>query len=114
MAKTIAELSVKVLEELGRLPQGQVAPAARLQKVKDAYNGLYEYLENKGLVNWGSTDSVPEWSVYPLTMLISGRVGRAFGVDTTPYILVADNMVNMIAEQIANPSEEDTTPGVFF
>lgn len=114
MAKTITEIAVKVLEELGRLPDGQVAPASQLKKVKDAYNGLYEELFNRSLVNWSSADSIPEFAVYMIVQLTAGRIARSFGVDPTPYLLLVIPLETRLAEQVANPAEEDTAPGVFF
>lgn len=114
MAKTITEIAVKVLKELGRLPDGQVAPASQLKEVKDYYNSLYDDLFNRALVTWGSTDSVPEFAVYPIVQLVSGRVGGQFGVDVAKYLVLVDSMENKLAQQIANTSEDDTTPGVYF
>lgn len=114
MAKTINEIAVGVLEELGRLSDGQVAPASQVQKVKAAYDGLYEDLFNNSLVNWSSTGSIPEFAVYPIEQLVAGRVAGKFGVDSTKYDVKAEAMRGRLAENLANPSEEDTTPGVFF
>ena len=114
MAKTIAEIAVGVLEEIGRLPDGQVAPASQLQKVKDAYTGLYEDLFNNSLVNWAEDDSIPEFAVYPVEQMLAGRVAGKFGVDATKYLVLVDTMEAKLAENLANPSEQDVTPMVYF
>jgi hypothetical protein len=114
MAKTKTEIATKVLEELGRLPDGQVAPNSQIKKVKDAYDSLYGDLFNRSLVNWTADGSIPEFAVYPIIQLTAARIARTFGVDSTPYEVKTDIMENKLAEQLANPSEDDTTPGVFF
>lgn len=114
MAKTIAEIAVGVLREIGRLPDGQVAEASQLQTVKDAYSGLYEDLFNNSLVNWASTDKIPEFAVYPIKQMLAGRVAGEFGVDATKYLVLVDTMEAKLAENLANPSEQDVTPMVYF
>lgn len=114
MAKTINEIAVGVLEELGRLADGQVAPASQTQKVKAAYKGLYEDLFNNSLVDWGPTEAIPEYAVYPIEQLVASRVAGKFGVSSTKYDIKTTAMRLRLAENITNPAEEETTPMTYF
>lgn len=114
MSKTITAIAVGVLQEIGRLPDGQVAEASQTKIVKDAYDGLYEDLFNNSLVNWASTDSIPEFAVFPIEQMLAGRVAGKFGVDATKYLVLDDVMRSKLAENVANPSEQDVTPMVSF
>jgi hypothetical protein len=114
MSKTINEVATKVLFKLGRLPNGQVAPANMLNIVKDAYDGLYEDLFENSLVNWASDDAIPEFAVWPIIILLCARVGDDFGVNTDRFIALNDSMEGKLAELIASPAESDVTPGQFY
>lgn len=80
MAKTPTEVYVMVLEGLGRLADGQVAPASQTKKVRQKYEGLYDELLEDSLVNWGVDDDIPEFAVHPVVQLLLGMTADTFGV----------------------------------
>lgn len=80
MSKTIDQISTSVLKKLGRLPDGQVAPASQLKTVEEEYNELYDELLNDSLVNWAANDDIPEFASGPIKILLLGRVAADFGV----------------------------------
>jgi len=108
MAKTIAEIANDVLKKLGRLPDGQVAPASQTKIVKDAYTGLYDELLNDSLVNWGSSDSIPSFAVYPVTMLLLSMTADDFGVPNS-WLQLRSSLRFMLSQQILSPYEAQTT-----
>lgn len=80
MSKTLTEVATMVLQEIGRLPDNQVAPESQIKKVTDSYEGLYEELLNNELVNWSSVDDIPDFAVRNIVVMLSGRVANNFGV----------------------------------
>jgi hypothetical protein len=109
MSKTIAEIGKEVLQEIGRLPDGQVAPASQLKTVKDAYTGLYEELLNESLVNWPiADDEIPEFATDALIILLSGRVAGKFGVPNQ-WRGAEDIMKSRLNSQITSPYEPQPT-----
>lgn len=102
MAKTILEISNKVLSRLGRLPDGQVAPQSQVQVVEDAYDGLYEELLNDSLVNWASTDDIPDFASNSIQTLLLGMVADEFGVPNQ-WIQLTDIARSKLSQQLALP-----------
>lgn len=102
MAKTIKEISTSVLQKLGRLPSGQVAPADQIKIVSDAYGGMYEGLLNDSLVNWSATDDIPEFAVFYIKTLLLGMVADDFGVPNQ-WLALTDTVRLRLAGQIAIP-----------
>lgn len=80
MAQTLTQIGTTVLQNIGRLPSGQTADPNQLKIVKDKYPGLYEELLNNALVNWSSTDNIPDFAEDTIVDLLSGRVSGIFGV----------------------------------
>jgi len=109
MAKTISEIAVDVLEEIGRLPDGQVAPASQSSKVKKAYTGLYQELLNIPVVNWSSTDDIPDFAVNSIVILLSSRVSGRFGVPNQ-WLQLEEREKRNLAQQIASPYVSQPTP----
>ena len=114
MAKTKLEIAVKVLRKLGRLPDGQVAPASQTAIVEDSYDGLYSELEGRALVSWSATDDIPDFAAHYIVILLCGRVADDFGVDGSFYISQLDFAEFRLAELLSNIREDETTPGVYF
>lgn len=102
MPKTITEIAVDVLEEIGRLPDGQVAPASQTQKVKLSYSGLYEELLNNSLVNWAAVDDIPDFASNSITILLSSRVCGRFGVPNQ-WLQLEEREKRNLSQQIASP-----------
>jgi|GEM_PF-4293373 hypothetical protein len=102
MSQTTTEIASAVLRKLGRLPDGQVAPPSQVKIIKDAYTGLYDELFNDGLVNWGSTDAIPDLAVYPITIMLTGRVSDDFGVPDR-WSSANELMRFRISQQISSP-----------
>ena len=108
MSDTIKEIGVKVLEEIGRLPDGQVAPAGQLKRVETAYTGLYQELLNDSLVNWSATDDIPDFAVDSIVFMLAGRVATRFGVPNE-WRKFEDGARMSLAGQIASPYVPQTT-----
>ena len=102
MSKTIAEIANSVLKKLGRLPDGQTAPASQTKVVKDAYTGLYDELLNDSLVNWGIDDDIPSLAVYAITVLLLGMTANDFGV-TDAWSNREVLMRRKLSKQITSP-----------
>lgn len=109
MAKTLKEVSNRVLRDLGRLPGSQTATAAQLKIVSDAYEGLYDSLFNDSLINWASTDDIPEFAVRPVVTMLKAQVAESFGNDPTVFLAQENAMRQLLASQLASPYESTTT-----
>jgi len=114
MAKTVTQIAIKVLQKLGRLPDGQVAPASQVEIVKDAYSGLYAELFNRALVDWGEADDLPEYAVQHVATILCSRIADQFGVDPTIYLAQMELSFAKLAEQLANEKEPEVVPGEYF
>lgn len=102
MAKTLKEVATMVLTEIGRLPDGQVAPASQIKKVTDKYSGLYEELLNDSFVNWAEGDDIPEFGVNAIVILLSSRVAFSFGVPNV-WVQFEEVMRKKLSSQVASP-----------
>jgi hypothetical protein len=102
MAFTIGEIAKEVLQEIGRLPDGQVAPASQIKTVERAYAMLYDELLNNSLVNWAADDDIPDFAANHIIIILAGRVSGRFGVPDiwTPR---EGSMMNLLAQQLASP-----------
>lgn len=88
MAKTKAELRNRSLVMLGKLALGQTPTAALSNDMEDVYDQVYARLENRGLVTWSSTDSVPDEFVEDITALMAFE--RTEGVPSERYARIAE------------------------
>lgn len=109
MAKTLKEVAKRVLQDLGRLPNGQVATAAQENIILDAYNGVYESLLNDEIVNWASDDDVPDFAVRAVVTLLKGQVAEAFGNNPNPFLAQEQSMRQILSRQIVNNYAPETT-----
>ena len=102
MAMTITQIAKEVLQEIGRLPDGQVAPASQVKTVERAYDGLYEELLNNSLVNWAALDDIPDFASNFLIIMLAGRVSGRFGVPDQ-WTAREGNMMALLSQQLASP-----------
>lgn len=102
MAFTIGEIAKEVLQEIGRLPDGQVAPSSQTKTVERAYEMLYDELLNNSLVNWAAIDDIPNFAADNIINILAGRVSGRFGVPDqwTPQ---EEARMNSLAQQLASP-----------
>jgi hypothetical protein len=79
---TKSELSVKVMQYLGRLQAGQTINSDDSTLIQDAYDSLYLNLQDNHSVNWGPDDEIPQQFEIQVTMLLANQspVCKAFGV----------------------------------
>lgn len=99
MSKTLTEIATSVLQEIGRLPDNQVAPESQIKKVTDAYDGLYEELLNNELVNWSKADDVPDFATRKIIIMLSGRVANNFGVPDV-WSQLEDLQLKLLSQQL--------------
>lgn len=71
MAVTRAEIANRALRKLGVLPFGQSADSNRTDAALQAYDEVYAYLEELGIVDWGSTASVPNEYVFWVVAIVA-------------------------------------------
>lgn len=102
MPMTITQIAKEVLQEIGRLPDGQVAPASQVKTVERAYDSLYEELLNNSLVNWAALDDIPDFAANHIIIILAGRVSGRFGVPDQ-WTQREGNMMNLLAQQLASP-----------
>lgn len=102
MSKTIGDITKRVLQKIGRLPDGQVAPASQTKVVEAAYDGLYQELWNDSLVTWAAIDDIPEFAVNPIIIILSGRVADDFGVPNQ-WAQREFGIMATLARQLASP-----------
>lgn len=117
MSKTIGEVAESVLLSIGRATPGQDHDANYTKIVKDAYAGLYEMLKNDSLVNWAYTDNIPDWAVFPITVMLSGMVGDQFALDERiqqRFLSQFGTMRRLLASQGVHPYIHKNTEATYF
>jgi hypothetical protein len=102
MARTQNEIAVRVLKKLGRLPDGQVAPASHTKIVKNEYTDLYQELLDDGIVNWSASDNIPNNVARYITVILLGRCSDDFGVPDK-WTILEPFMKKKIAAMVASP-----------
>ena len=113
MSKTIAEITKEVLEEIGRLQEGQVATAAQLQTVEDSYDGLWEELYNDSAIAWASDDDIEDYAADAIIILLAGRVAGRFGVPNV-WKQLEPLQKRKLRQQMASPYEPQPTQADHF
>jgi len=111
MAKTLTEIATSVLQNIGRLPDGQSAPGSQLNIIKDSYAGLYNELLNDSLVSWAETDDIPDFATDTIIQFLSGRVSRIFGVQNEWTVAWEQRRAlrMKLGKQISNPYVSNVT-----
>lgn len=89
MAKTKAECRNRALRKLGKLAIGQTAEAGIASDMEDAYDQIYARLENKGLVTWSSTASIPDEFVEDIVAIMAFE--RSEGIPDSRYARIRDD-----------------------
>lgn len=108
MPFTVGEIAKEVLQEIGRLPDGQVAPASQVKTVENAYKMLYEELLNNSNVNWAAGDDIPDFAANPIIVMLAGRVSGRFGVPDQ-WSQLEGLQRNLLAQQLVSPYVPDVT-----
>lgn len=85
MSVTRAEIANRALRKCGRLAYGQTAEANLSNAALQAYDEVYDYLEELGIVDWGSTAAVPNQYVYWIVALTALSLADELGVSTERY-----------------------------
>ena len=108
MAKTKAEMRNRALIKTGKLVLGQTPDGASSADMEDVYNQVYSRLENKGMVTWSSTDSVPDEFVEDIVSLMAFE--RSEGVPEARYVRLANDANRAFINISATISGKWTNP----
>ena len=85
MAVTRAEMANRALRRCGVLAFGQAVDANRTNAALQAYDEVYAYLEELGIVDWGSTASVPNEYAYFVISLTAYTLCDDISVSNSRY-----------------------------
>lgn len=108
MAKTITEIATMVLHKIKRLPFNQTALPGHVKIIQDAYADLHSELQEDGLVNWTSSDDIPDLCAYPVTIMLCGRVADDFQVQDK-WTIFEPGMRKRIAKNLPGTHVPETT-----
>lgn len=89
MAVTRAEIANRALRRCGRLAFDQQAESSISNEALQAYDEVYDSLEELGIVDWGSTASVPNQYVFWVVALTAYSLADTLGVSTERYQRIA-------------------------
>lgn len=78
---TITELATRTLEKLGKLASGSTPDSDDVTLITAAYTSYYQELLTLHLVDWGSTDDIPERSARALISLLALEVADEFRIN---------------------------------
>ena len=77
MAVTRAEIALRALRESGKIPFGQGGDPNMVSATEQAYDEVYSFLEELGIVDWASTASVPnEYSFFIVALTAYSMIGQ--------------------------------------
>ena len=82
---TLTDLYAQTLINMQVTAAGENPDADDMALIGEKYDALYPLLHVRGLVSWGSTDSVPDESVQPLVQMLSYSSAQAFGQQSSLY-----------------------------
>ena len=108
MPKTKAEVRDRALIDLGKLALGQTPTAALANDMEDVYDQVYARLENRGLVTWSSTDSIPDAFVEDISALMAFE--RAKGIPRDRYERIKEAAVAAVKGISATIAGSYTNP----
>ena len=89
MAVTRAEIANRALRRCGKLAFSQTATSDLTDEALQAYDEAYSYLEELGLVDWGSTASVPNEYVFWVVAMTAYSMADTLGVPSERYQRIA-------------------------
>lgn len=110
MAKTVAELAIRVLEKIGTLTAGDTPSPADSTKVTDFYANAYQEYERLEIAFWDE-DSIPEYVYEALVDLLAGRLSADEGWPRPELEASGDNRLRLMA--VGKPSGEILTTDYF-
>lgn len=85
MAVTRAEIANRALRRCGVLAFGQAVDSNRTDAALQAYDEVYSYLEELGIVDWGSTASVPNEYAFFVVALTAYNLADDIAVPDSRY-----------------------------
>lgn len=97
MAVTRAEIANRALREAGILAYGQTATSNLTDAALQGYDEVYANLEELGIVDWGSTASVPNQYVPWVVALVAFNKANEWGISNDRYTRIAQ--VASVAER---------------
>ena len=80
MALTLPKFRERVALSLGVLAAGEALEASDDVVLTDLYNEAYDVLEALSLVDWGSTEPIPDDRVSVMVDIVAARAAPIFGV----------------------------------
>lgn len=89
MSVTRAEIANRALRRCGKLAFGQTSESSLSNEALQAYDEVYAYLESLGLVDWGSTASVPNEYVFWVVAMTAYSLADTLGIPTERYQRIA-------------------------
>ncbi len=75
-----ATFAEKVLQKIGRIAAGETVDSDDQELVDDAYTSVYEELRSRHLVDWGSSESVPNWAMLHVRDIVANRIANDYGI----------------------------------
>jgi acetyl-CoA acetyltransferase len=91
MAVTRAEIANRALRRAGRLAYGQTAESTLSNAALQAYDEVYDYLERLGIVDWGSTASVPNEYVPWVVAMTAYNKADEWGISNERFARIAQD-----------------------
>jgi len=85
MAVTRAEIANRALRRCGKLAFGQTATSDLSDEALQAYDEVYSYLEELGIVDWGATASVPNEYAFWVIAMTAYSLADTLGIPNERY-----------------------------
>lgn len=89
MAVTRAEIANRALRRCGILPFGQATDSNRTNAALQAYDEVYAYLDELGVVDWGSTASIPNEYSFWIVALTAYNLCDDIAVPDSRYMRIS-------------------------
>ena len=89
MAVTRAEIANRALRRCGRLAFDQQPESSLSDEALQAYDEVYDALEELGIVDWGSTTSIPNQYAFYIVALTAYSLADTLGISNDRYQRIA-------------------------
>lgn len=91
MSVTRANMAIRALRRAGKLSYNESAEGQLNADALQAYDEVYDELSELGIVDWGSTASVPNEYVFHVTSMVAYRLADMLGVSDARYMRLAND-----------------------
>ncbi len=109
MSLSLANLPNRVLEELKVIEVGGDGSTAKKNKITDVYNEVHAALVDEGIIDWGSSEAIPDNRIQAIVAIVGDRAKLSVGASqevSAQVALDAEGALSFLWGKAAKPANK--------